>query len=141
MERLALDARDHANADVDVTCGKVGGYDRYGPAFGPLGEFTRTPLEEGRERSAYAIAGLGRLAFVRDADGSHALVAMASLVGKWVRDVLMARVVRHYRRDEPSLPDASGYGDPRTTRFIEGTRPHRERSGMPAECFERPGRK
>jgi ribonuclease HII len=66
---------------------------------------------------------------------------MASLVGKWVRDVLMARVVRHHRGDDLSIPDASGYGDPTTTRFIEGTSLKRTLSGLPRECFERPGRK
>jgi hypothetical protein len=141
MERLALDARHRAGGDIDVTCGKVGGYGQYGPAFGPLRDFACTPLEEGRERSEYAIAGLGRMAFVRDGDSSHALVAMASLVGKWVRDVLMARVVRHHRRGDPSIPDASGYNDPKTTRLIEATSLRRQQTGLPRECFERPGRK
>ena len=36
MERLALDARERAGSDVVVTCGKVGGFNRYPPAFGPL---------------------------------------------------------------------------------------------------------
>lgn len=141
MERLAHDARRHSGCDVDVTCGKVGGYDCYQSAFGPTRSFECTPLVEGRARSEYAINGLGRIAFVRDADGSHPLVAMASLVGKWVRDVLMARVVRHYRDDDDSLPDASGYNDTTTTRFIEGTRPRRELTSLPRECFERPGRR
>jgi len=140
MERLALDARRDAGGDVDITCGKVGGYDRYGPAFGPLKGFDCSPLEEGRARSAYAVAGVGRLAFVRDADSSHALVAMASLAGKWVRDLLMARVVRHHRQGDASLPDVSGYGDPKTMRFIQGTSLERQRSGLPRECFERPGK-
>jgi hypothetical protein len=141
MERLALDARFHSRSDIDVTCGKVGGYARYGGAFGPTRALDCTPLVESRERSEYAISGLGRIAFVRDADGSHPLVAMASLVGKWVRDVLMARIVRHYRRDDASLPEASGYGDVTTSRFIEGSRTRREAIEMPAACFERPGRR
>ena len=43
---------------------------------------------------------------------------MASLVGKWVRDVLTARVVNYYRADDLELPEVSGYHDPVTTRFI-----------------------
>jgi hypothetical protein len=140
MERLAHDARRHFGCEIDVTCGKVGGYDRYPSAFGPTRSFPCTPLVEGRERSDYAVDGLGRIAFVRDADGSHPLVAMASLVGKWVRDILMARVVRHHRGDDDSLPDASGYNDATTTRFIEGTRRRRDLTSLPRECFERPSR-
>ncbi len=44
-------------------------------------------------------------------------VSMASLVGKWVRDLLMARVVRYHRADDPGLPATpAGYHDPVTTR-------------------------
>ena len=94
-------------------------------------------MEEGRRRSEYAVPGLGRIAFVRDADDSHLLVSMASLVGKWVRDLLMARVVRYHRENDPDLPDASGYHDPVTTRFIEATRLARRKSALPDDCFTR----
>ena len=137
MERLALDARERAGTDVVVTCGKVGGVNRYPPAFGPLGGRLHAVAEEGRRRSEYSVPGLGRIAFVRDADASHLLVSMASLVGKWVRDLLMARVVRYHREADPELPDASGYHDPVTTRFIDATRLTRADRGLPDDCFTR----
>lgn len=137
MERLALHARAKAGRDVAVTCGKVGGFDRYPPAFGPLSGWPHAVVAEGRARSEYAIAGLGRMAFVRDADDRHLLVSMASLVGKWVRDLLMARIVRHHRSIDPEAPDASGYHDPVTAAFIEATRLARRRRGLPEDCFER----
>jgi hypothetical protein len=137
MERLALDARERAGSDVVVTCGKVGGFNRYPPAFGPLSGRLHAVAVEGRKRSEYAVPGLGRIAFVRDADASHLLVSMASLVGKWVREILMARVVRYHRAVDPDLPDASGYHDPVTTRFIEATRLARSRRGLPDDCFTR----
>ncbi|MGH7269129.1 MAG: hypothetical protein ACREJ3_01760 [Polyangiaceae bacterium] len=137
MERLALDARARDRHDVVAICGKVGSFDRYPAAFGPLSGRPCTVIEEGRARSEYAIAGLGRLAFVRDADDSHVLVSMASLVGKWVRDTLMARVVRYHRAIDPTLPEASGYQDPVTARFIEGSRLARGARALPDDCFER----
>jgi ribonuclease HII len=137
MERLALEARARAGSDVVVTCGKVGGFNRYPPAFGPLNGRLHAVAVEGRKRSEYAVPGLGRIAFVRDADASHLLVSMASLVGKWVRDLLMARVVRYHRALDPDLPDASGYHDPVTTRFIDATRLARARRGLPDDCFTR----
>jgi len=137
MERLALDARGRAGQDVVAICGKVGGFNRYPSAFGPLNGRLHAVVQEGRARSEYSVPGLGRIAFVRDADDSHLLVSMASLVGKWVRDLLMARVVRYHRESVPDLPDASGYHDPVTTRFIESTRLVRERRGLPDECFAR----
>jgi ribonuclease HII len=136
MERLALTfVRRHGEARV--TCGKVGGFDRYGPAFGPLAGHLHTVLEEGRARSAYRVLGVGEIAFVRDADASHLLVCMASLIGKWVRDLLMGRVVRYYRASDPELPIASGYHDPVTARFVKATALVRATRGVPTVCFER----
>jgi ribonuclease HII len=137
MERLALDAREGVGRDVVAVCGKVGGFDRYEGAFGPMSGRLRAVVCEGRARSEYAFPGFGRIAFVRDADAKHMLVSMASLVGKWVRDVLMARIVKYYRVQDAELPDASGYHDPVTTRFIAATRLARTKSRLPDDCFER----
>jgi ribonuclease HII len=137
MERLALEARERAGREVIVTCGKVGGFDRYAPAFGPLSGRLHAVAAEGRARSEYVMPGLGRIAFVRDADARHLLVCMASLVGKWVRDVLMGRIVRYHRAANPELPDASGYHDPVTSRFIDASRLSRRERSLQDECFQR----
>jgi len=137
MERLALDAREHAGDDVYALCGKVGGFDFYGERFGPLAGRLHTVLCEGRARSEYQLPGVGRLAFVRDADESHLLVGLASLVGKWARDHLMRRVVRFHRVHDEALPHASGYHDPVTTRFILASERIRKERRVDAKCFER----
>lgn len=137
MERLVLAARDAAGGDVAATCGKVGGYDRYADSFGPLSGRLHVALEEGRAKSAYKFPGVGEIAFVRDADASNVLVSLASLVGKWARDLLMARVVRYHRAEDPELPPVSGYHDPITARFVDASRLARARRGVPDECFER----
>lgn len=137
MERLALRAREEGGADIYALCGKVGGFGFYGDRFGPLAGWLRTTLLETRARSEYQIHGLGRLAFLRDADESAAIVGLASLVGKWARDHLMRRVVRYHRADIPDLPDASGYHDPVTTRFIEASTLVRKNRRIEEACFER----
>ncbi len=137
MERLILELRAQAGGEVQAVCGKVGGFGKYSNAFGPLGGRLHSVLEEGRGRSAYHFPGVGEIAFVRDGDASDLCVALASMVGKWLREVLMARVARHYQVDDPSLPDASGYHDPVTTAFVEATRLVRERRSVPETCFER----
>ena len=137
MERLVLAARARAGSDVAAICGKVGGYNRYGDQFGPLSGYLHAVVKEGRARSEYQFPGVGRVAFVRDADENALLVGLASLVGKWARDLLMDRVVRWHRRDDDSLPAASGYHDPVTTRFVEATALTRKAKGFPDTCFER----
>lgn len=137
MERLALAAREEAGEHIYAHCGKVGGFDFYGERFGPLGGRLYTVLCEGRARSEYQIAGVGRLAFLRDADDSHLLVGLASLVGKWARDHLMRRIVRWHRAHVPDAPEASGYHDPVSSRFIAATALVRKELRVDERCFER----
>jgi len=137
MERLTLDARDHVGDEVYALCGKVGGFDFYGDRFGPLAGWLHSTLNEGRARSEYLVPGVGRLAFVRDADDTHLVVGLASLVGKWVRDHMMRRVVRWHRAFVPDVPEASGYHDPVTTQFIKATSLVRKQRKLTQECFER----
>jgi ribonuclease HII len=137
MERLILELAEHAGSDVLAVCGKVGGFGKYGSAFGPLSGRLHSVLEEGRARSAYRFPGLGEIAFVRDSDDSDLCVAMASMVGKYMREVLMSRIVRFYRAELPELPDASGYHDPVTAGFVDATHLVRKNREVPQQCFER----
>ena len=137
MERLCVDLRARARGPLSAVCGKVGGLDRYGPHFGPFSQGLHSALVEGRDRSEYAVAGLGTVAFVKDADDTYPLVSLASLIGKWARDLLMLRIVRHHRAYDADLPAASGYHDPVTARFVDATRLARARRGLPDDCFER----
>lgn len=133
MESLVLAHRAQAQADVVAICGKVGGMADYSRFFGPLGGRLHVVLEQRRAHSAYRFPGLGELHFVRDADASDALVMLASLVGKWVRELLMARVAHWY--DDAGAP--SGYHDPVTARFVEATALVRQGRRVPDTCFER----
>jgi ribonuclease HII len=137
MEKLILAIREETGEEVMAVCGKVGGYDRYSASFGPLAGRLHAIACEGRARSTYKFPGVGEIHFVRDADATNMLVSLASLIGKWARDLVMARIVRYHRAEDPTLPDASGYHDPISTRFIDATRITRKKRGVPDECFER----
>ena len=137
MERLILDMRGGVDSDVLAVCGKVGGIGRYQSAFGPLGGRLSTTLVEKRHESAYYFPGIGELRFLVDADASDRLVGLSSLVGKWLREVLMGRITRHYREHDETLPDASGYHDPITEQFVQATRLVRKKRAHPDDCFER----
>jgi ribonuclease HII len=138
MERLVLALRNVVGADVVAVCGKVGGIGQYSKFFGPLGGWLHAIMAEGQALSSYRFPTLGELHFVRDADASDPLVSLASLVGKYLRELLMGRVARYYL---PS-PDEdtewpSGYHDPVTSRFVASTKLVRRRRNVPDECFER----
>ena len=138
MERLVLSLREVAGHDVHAVCGKVGGIGDYPRFFGPLGGRLCVELERTRRHSGYRFPGLGELHFVMDADGQDPFVMLASLTGKYVRELLMARVARFYTGAEPderTLP--SGYHDPRTARFFAATEELRAKRRIPLACFER----
>ena len=137
MEELIAAARSEAGEDVQAACGKVGGMQRYAGRFSVLSDRLYTILEESRAQSSYRIAGIGTVRFLRDAEGRDPLVALASLVGKYMRETLMRRIVGHYRRQDGTLRDASGYNDPVTDAFVRATGALRERGGIPDECFLR----
>jgi hypothetical protein len=122
---------------VVAVCGKVGGRDRYLEAFRVLPAHEVVFFEEGRSASTYRFTDRAVVTFVKDSDGADALVGLASLVGKWARDLLMDRIVRHHRRAVPEAPRVSGYHDPRTAQFVELTRKSRAQSALPDTCFER----
>ncbi|MCS6899025.1 MAG: hypothetical protein RMJ98_05075 [Myxococcales bacterium] len=138
MERLILALRERGGGPIDAVCGKVGGLNRYLSHLGPLRDFPVAVEEEGRARSSYRFAGVGSVAFVRDADGSDPLVALASLVGKYLREVLMGKIANHHLRLDPSLPRPSGYRDPVTGRFVQATAERRRLMLLPDRCFLRP---
>ena len=139
FERLVLDARQAARRDVLATCGMVGGIRKYTSRFQRFDVARTTMLEEVKGRSAYRIEGVGEVAFEVDAD-AHALpVAIASMVGKYIRELCMARLNQYYRGHDPSLSPVSGYHDPVTARFVEATRLLRKRLEIEPGCFERNG--
>jgi hypothetical protein len=61
---------------------------------------------------------------------------LASLVGKYVRELLMARIARFYPRDDGSA-SPSGYHDPVSAAFVTSTARLRQRRRVPDVCFER----
>jgi ribonuclease HII len=136
MERLVLALREQAGEEIHAVCGKVGGIGDYARFFGPLSGQLHVELEKRRAQSSYKFPRVGELHFVQDADARDPLVMLASLVGKWVRELLMDRVVRFYPAIEEE-PNPSGYHDPITARFVQRTALNRRKRRVPDSCFER----
>ena len=137
MERLVLGLRKTAGQDVYAVCGKVGGMSEYSKFFGPLSYHLHAILDQGAARSGYRFPGVGELYFVRDADAHDVLVMLASLVGKWVRELLMARIARYYEPGAVPEERPSGYHDPQSARFVAASALARKQREIPATCFER----
>jgi ribonuclease HII len=137
MERLVLELHGLAGTEITAICGKVGGMGDYSSFFGPLSMRLHAVISRTKAVSAYHFPGLGELHFVRDADAKDSLVMLASIIGKYVRELLMARVSGYYRRSDDTLEAVSGYHDPVTSRFVKATSLVRKQQRIPDGCFER----
>lgn len=136
MERLLLALRQRSGRDIFAVCGKVGGMTDYDRFFGPLSGHLRTALVVSRKKSGYYFPGVGEINFVQDADARDPLVMLASLVGKYVRELLMARISR-FHASSPEEQKVSGYHDPRTDAWVKTTLTRRRSLRIVDDCFER----
>jgi ribonuclease HII len=95
--------------------------------------------EERMDRSAYELLGLQRQVTVDiqpRADAEHFCVALASMVSKYVRELLMSEFNGFWQGQLPGLSPTAGYpGD--ASRFYEAIRPAVTRLGIPEPALWR----
>lgn len=119
---------------VYVAVDKHGGRNHYAALLQhALPEGMVVAHEETMARSVYSVLGLRRgirLTFQPRAETEHFCVALASMVSKYVREVLMAEFNRFWQEQVPGLQPTAGYpGD--AARFFEQIRPVLERLAIP----------
>ena len=137
FETLIASAREHHEGPLLAICGMVGGIRDYPSRLRRFeGADVRT-LSSRRGQRRYLVRDVGELRFEVDADARHLPVALASIVGKYVREVGMLRIAEFYRRSDPTLNPVSGYHDSLTSRFIERTRTTRRNLAIAPDCFQR----
>jgi ribonuclease HII len=120
---------------VLALCGKVGATRSYGSWLGRAGALLFSTSEETPEKSVYDVSGLGTLVFEKDADSLHLPVAVASMVGKYLRELAMRDLNRALGRGEKN--SVSGYRDLATKAFVDETEALRDSLGWPQTCFLR----
>ncbi len=137
FERLVVDARSNVDEDVLAICGMVGGIRKYAERFRHIAVADIAHSEQVKGMSRYQVRELGDLRFEVDADGRHLPVALASMVGKYLRELSVERYNTFFLKHDPELPRASGYHDPVTTRFIDRSAELRKRLHIADRCFIR----
>ena len=137
MERLLLDGRAALFADVHAVCGMVGGIRNYTDKLRHIPRGCVAPRRAKQGTIAYDVSGVGHVRFEVDADQNHLPVALASMIGKYVRELWMLRHNRFYQAHDPALAAVSGYHDPLTRRFVAASELLRKRLGIEEACFLR----
>jgi hypothetical protein len=119
---------------------KHGGRNTYAPMLqDALPDGLVLAQQESLARSTYTVLGTGRdvrLTFQPRADAEHFCVALASMVSKYLREVLMLEFNRFWQEQVPGLKPTAGYpGD--AGRFLEAIRPALGRLGLPESAVWR----
>jgi ribonuclease HII len=137
MELLLCDARAALAEELVAICGMVGGIRNYPERFRHFRRDAVAPRRTQAQGLAYAVEGVGRVTFEIDADQRHLPVALASMIGKYVRELWMERQNAFYRPHFAAAADVSGYHDPVTRRFIEASAQLRGELAIADACFVR----
>jgi ribonuclease HII len=117
---------DGTDEPIDIRIDKHGGRNHYAPLLqDAIGDGMVISLEESAELSRYRVLGLERemsLTFQPRADAEHFCVALASMVSKYIRELLMMDFNDFWSAAVPGLKPTAGYpGD--SSRFYEDIRP------------------
>ncbi len=131
----ALSTHNAADRELLVLCGKVGSTRYYGPWLEAAGFGSWSVEEEERELSSYQVPSMGKISFIKDGDGTHLPVAVASMVGKYLRELTMRDINR--RLAVPGVRSASGYRDKITKEFVARTKDRRRELQLEDRCFLR----
>jgi ribonuclease HII len=124
---------DSCGAPMRIVVDKLGGRNHYAPLLQHIfPEHLIMCRTEGASRSSYRACGFENdveVSFEPEADRRHLPVALASMLSKYVREVLMHMFNRFWQQHVPGLRPTAGYpGD--SSRFYEDIRPARERLGI-----------
>lgn len=137
FENRIVSLSRRARGEALFLCGKVMNLANYAPRLQLVRGYPLLQRSDGREESRYRLQDLGEVRFILDGDSKHAPVSLASMFGKYVREIFVSRLNRFFSRLLPALRPASGYGDPATDELIRRALPVLETAGVPAECFLR----
>jgi ribonuclease HII len=126
--------------DLVLFVGKHGGKTFYQRNLQSLFFFRPMEVErETRRQSTYHIDDEGRritIHFLVDGEDQHFLIALASCVSKYLRELGMSLFNRYWQQQVPGLRPTAGYGlDAR--RFLRAIRPHAEALRIGEECLVR----
>jgi len=119
-----------------VIVDRQGGRTRYRDLLAQNFPETRVDVvEESATSSAYLMTDSAdpgrsmRITFMVDAEQSHMPVALASMVSKYTRELLMARLNHYFTRRIPELKPTAGYAKD-GKRFLEELAPHLQTLGV-----------
>ena len=133
-------AERYPQGDIHFHVDKQGGRAAYGRLLLRAFDGRRLKvLEEGPTNSAYELVegpSRWRISFSQEGESRHLLVALASMISKYVRELLMGCFNEFWAESDPSLKPTAGYYQD-GLRFLKDIEPHCRRLGVRKELLVR----
>ncbi len=124
--------------------GKVGMTKSYGQRLSHFLErrYLVWTIEEKKEASRYQLyettgREVGQVTYLLAGEKNSFLIALASLFGKYLRELFWKKTQKYFEELDPQLPGASGYRNLKTRTFISATERLRKELLFPQGCFLR----
>lgn len=140
LRLLARVAAVRGREDVHVVVDRLGGRTDYCALLRQSYPDHHVQIEEVSDRqSRYRLTGAGgdwRFAFAVEADRRHLPVALASMLAKYVRELVMEQLNAYWRGFVPTLRPTAGYYQD-AQRFLRDIAPQVPTSGLAPELFVR----
>jgi ribonuclease HII len=131
---------DHDTEPVSFFIDKHGGRNTYAAMLqDAIGEGMVVVHEEGMDRSVYSVLGLKRqvrVTFQPRAEAEHFGVAVASIISKYLRELLMREFNQFWTERVPDLRPTAGYPTD-AARFWKAIQPAVKRMGLPVDSLWR----
>jgi hypothetical protein len=130
----------HPGRELRFAIDKQGAREAYGALLLRAFEDRRLKvLDETPEHSAYELSGGGptwRVSYSQSGESRHLLVALASMMSKYLREVLMECFNAYWSSRVPELKPTAGYYED-GLRFLKDIQPHLRRLGIEKEWLVR----
>ncbi|MBC7328942.1 hypothetical protein H5T88_01130 [bacterium] len=136
FEELIRYFREKYKEEIVFLCGAIGTTKNYPCYFHHLKAFP-FKSERKEEEVVYFFPSLGEIHFIQEGDSKYFPIKLASLFGKYIRELFVEQMNRFFRSNLPSLPYCSGYRDEKTKEFIENSEEIRAKLRIPQACFIR----
>ena len=126
--------------ELQICIDKQGGREHYGHMLLRSFEDRRLKvIEESDEHSAYELTGSRtrwQISYSQSGESRHLTVALASMISKYVRELLMGCFNAYWLREVPKLAPTAGYYED-GLRFLRDIRPHVQRLGIREDLLVR----
>ena len=137
FERLMNYYQEKYGSNILFLCGKIGGIKDYLKYSNFLNNKHRCqPLNITDDVSSYLSSSLGKISFIKNGDQSEFPIALASIFGKYIREIFIERLNLNFPAEIRNDHYISGYYNHITDSFIKNVLSNYQKLDIPESYLE-----